>query len=543
MRRWNGWGDDTIQYPLTPRALAFLREAVGEARPPRDSTLAEVLATVPPSRLRDLPGRDLVHVDERERLKHARGQSLPDWVALRTGHVPTFPDGVAYPSSAGDVARLLEYAARVDARVIPYGGGTSVVGHINPEPGEQPVLTVNMRRMNQLTRLDSISQLATFGAGVAGPELEAQLRARGFTLGHYPQSFEFSTLGGWVVTRSSGQQSLGYGRIENLFAGGVLLAPAGEMRLPPFPASAAGPDLRQLVLGSEGRLGILTEATVRVSPLPEHEEFHAVFFPDFISGTTAVRRIVQARLPLSLLRLSTPVETRTTLALAGHERLIGLLETMLGVRGVGDGKCMLLCGFTGQSKTVRDARQAVMEIAKEHGGVSVGRRFGDQWIEGRFRTPYLRNTLWELGYAVDTLETATTWDGVPRMVEVIEEALHSTLPNGERVHVFTHLSHVYPQGASVYTTYLYRLATDPDETLRRWELLKGNASRAIVAAGGTISHQHGVGRDHAPYLQAEKSALGLAALRGAFAEFDPDGRMNPGVLLGVGQEEASRDDQ
>ncbi len=532
MRRWNGWGDDTIQYPLSPRALVFLREAVGEAEPPRDATMSDVLATVPSSRLRDLPGRDLIHVDERERLKHARGQSLPDWVALRTGRISTFPDGVAYPSSAGDVARLLEYAARVDARVIPYGGGTSVVGHINPEPGEQPVLTVNMRRMNQLTRLDSISQLATFGAGVAGPELEAQLRARGFTLGHYPQSFEFSTLGGWVVTRSSGQQSLGYGRIENLFAGGVLLAPAGEMRLPPFPASAAGPDLRQLVLGSEGRLGILTEATVRVSPLPEHEEFHAVFFPDFISGTTAVRRIVQTRLPLSLLRLSTPVETRTTLALAGHERLIGLLETMLGVRGVGDSKCMLLCGFTGQSKTVRDARQAVMEIAKDHAGVSVGRRFGDQWIEGRFRTPYLRNTLWELGYAVDTLETATTWDGVPRMVEVIEEALHSTLPNGERVHVFTHLSHVYSQGASVYTTYLYRLATDPDETLRRWELLKGNASRAIVAAGGTISHQHGVGRDHAPYLQAEKSALGLAALRGAFAEFDPDGRMNPGVLLG-----------
>ena len=532
MRRWNGWGDDTIQYPLSPRALAFLREAVGEAEPPRDASLAKVLATIPLSRLQGLPGNHLIQVDERDRLKHARGQSLPDWVALRSGRIAAFPDGIAYPLSTGDVAKLLDYAARVDARVIPYGGGTSVVGHINPEPGNRPVLTINMRRMNQLTRLDSISQLATFGAGVAGPELEAQLRARGFTLGHYPQSFEFSTLGGWVVTRSSGQQSLGYGRIENLFAGGTLLAPAGEMRLPPFPASAAGPELRQLVLGSEGRLGILTEATVRVSPLPEHEEFHAIFFPDFINGTTAVRRIVQARLPLSLLRLSTPVETRTTLALAGHERLIGLLETMLGVRGVGDGKCMLLCGFTGQSKTVRDTRQATLEIAREHGGVSAGRRFGEQWIEGRFRTPYLRNTLWELGYAVDTLETATTWEGVPRMVETIEEALHSALPEGERVHVFTHLSHVYPQGASVYTTYLFRLANDPDETLRRWELLKGNTSRAIVAAGGTISHQHGVGRDHAPYLHAEKSAIGLAALRSAIAEFDPDGRMNPGVLLG-----------
>ena len=532
MHRWNGWGDDTIQYPLSPRALTFLRETVGEAEPPRDASLAKVLVTIPPSRLRDLPGNGLIQADERDRLRHARGQSLPDWVALRSGRIAAFPDGVAYPLSAGDVAKLLDFAARVDARVIPYGGGTSVVGHINPEPGERPVLTINMRRMNQLIRLDSISQLATFGAGVAGPELEAQLRARGFTLGHYPQSFEFSTLGGWVVTRSSGQQSLGYGRIENLFAGGMLLAPAGEMRLPPFPASAAGPDLRQLVLGSEGRLGILTEATVRVSPLPEHEEFHAIFFPDFINGTTAVRRIVQARLSLSLLRLSTPVETRTTLALAGHERLIGLLETMLGVRGVGDGKCMLLCGFTGQSKTVRDARQATLEIAKEHGGVSVGRRFGEQWIEGRFRTPYLRNTLWGLGYAVDTLETATTWEGVPRMVETIEDALYSALPEGERVHVFTHLSHVYPQGASVYTTYLFRLANDPDETLRRWELLKGNTSRAIVAAGGTISHQHGVGRDHAPYLQAEKSAIGLAALRSAIAEFDPDGRMNPGVLLG-----------
>ena len=540
MHRWNGWGDDTIQYPLSPRALTFLREAVGEAEPPRDASLAKVLATIPPSRLHDLPGNGLIQVDERDRLKHARGQSLPDWVALRSGRIAAFPDGVAYPLSTGDVAKLLDYAARVDARVIPYGGGTSVVGHINPQPGDRPVLTINMRRMNQLTRLDSISQLATFGAGVAGPELEAQLRARGFTLGHYPQSFEFSTLGGWVVTRSSGQQSLGYGRIENLFAGGMLLAPAGEMRLPPFPASAAGPDLRQLILGSEGRLGILTEATVRVSPLPEHEEFHAIFFPDFINGTTAVRRIVQARLSLSLLRLSTPVETRTTLALAGHERLIGLLETMLGVRGVGDGKCMLLCGFTGQSKTVRDARQATLEIAKEHGGVSVGRRFGEQWIEGRFRTPYLRNTLWGLGYAVDTLETATTWEGVPRMVETIEDALYSALPKGERVHVFTHLSHVYPQGASVYTTYLFRLANDPDETLRRWELLKGNTSRAIVAAGGTISHQHGVGRDHAPYLQAEKSAIGLAALRSAIAEFDPDGRMNPGVLLGCRAEGGSQ---
>lgn len=535
MRRWNGWGDDTIHYPLSDSALAYLHEAIGRGVPAVDAPLTAILSNVPPTRLTQLPGSNLIRTDSTVRLRHARGQSLPDWIAMRSGRIPAFPDGVAFPNSAADVVKLLSYAAGTDARVIPYGGGTSVVGHINPEPGQRPVLTVSMRRMNQLSRLDSISQLATFGAGVAGPELEAQLRARGFTLGHYPQSFEFSTLGGWVVTRSSGQQSLGYGRIENLFAGGTLLAPAGEMRLPPFPASAAGPDLRQLVLGSEGRMGILTDVTVRISPLPEHEEFHAIFFPDFIGGMAAVRRIVQKRLPLSLLRLSTPTETQTTLALAGHERIIGLLETMLGVRGAGEDKCMLLCGFTGRPAVIRDTRHAAINIAKEHGGIHVGRRFGEQWIEGRFRTPYLRNTLWDLGYAIDTLETATTWENVPRMVEQIETALHSALTDGERVHVFTHLSHVYPQGASVYTTYLLRLAADPEKTLERWQLLKGAASRAIVACGGTISHQHGVGRDHRAYLEAEKGAIGMDALVAAVERFDPAGIINPGILIDSGE--------
>lgn len=537
MRRWNGWGDNTVHYPLSAGALAFLHDHVGETTPPNDVTTAEAESLVPATRLGLLPDRLLIRTEPSDRLRHARGQSLPDWVALRSGRIPAFPDGVAYPTNEDDVARLLAYAREIDARVIPYGGGTSVVGHINAEPGERPVLTVNLRRMNRLMRIDTASQLATFGAGVAGPELEAQLRARGYTLGHFPQSFEFSTLGGWVVTRSSGQQSLGYGRIEGLFSGGTLLAPAGRLRLPPFPASAAGPDVRQLVLGSEGRLGILTDATVRISPLPELEEFHAIFFPDFTGGMTAVRHIVQQRLPLSLLRLSTPTETRTTLALAGHERIIGLLETMLGVRGAGDEKCMLLCGFSGRPGDVRDARRATVDLAREHGGIHVGRRFGEQWIEGRFRTPYLRNTLWDLGYAVDTLETATTWDLIPEMVSRIEAALYAALPEAERIHVFTHLSHVYPQGASVYTTYLFRLAADPEETLRRWTLLKGAASEAIVAGGGTISHQHGVGRDHIPYLEAEKGKLGLAAIANAAAAFDPSGLMNPGVLFNGRREE------
>lgn len=529
MRRWNGWGDDTHDYPLPESAAARLEAWVGAGQRPSDATLDDVLQTVPPSRLRPYL---LVNDMADARVRHARGQSFPDWVALRYGRILTFPDGVALPTTDDDVRDLLRYARQTGARLIPYGGGTSVVGHINPEPGDAPTLTVNLQRMKQLLALDETSHLATFAAGVQGPDLEAQLRAHGYTLGHFPQSFELSTLGGWVATRSSGQQSLGYGRIEALFAGGVLESPAGTWTLPPHPASAAGPDLRQLVLGSEGRMGIITAATVRISPLPEREDFHAVFFPDFAGGQTAARQILQARIPLSMLRLSTAVETTTTLALAGRERLIGALEGLLALRGVGEGKCMLLFGVTGSQALTKMARAATLDVTGRHGGVHVGRAFGKQWHKGRFHTPYLRNALWERGYGVDTLETAVTWDKVPQTLANIETALRQALAKwDEKVHVFTHLSHMYTDGASIYTTYLFRLAATADETLRRWQQMKDAASRVIVQQGGTISHQHGVGTDHAPYLAAEKGELGMAALRGVFREFDPEGLMNPGKLV------------
>jgi alkyldihydroxyacetonephosphate synthase len=534
MRRWNGWGDDTISYPLHASARRFLEQRVGPGAAAKDAAFAQVVAHVPPSRL---PPHPLVSTDSADRLRHAAGQSLPDWVALRSGRIGAFPDGVAHPASDADVRELIRYAQAARARLIPYGGGTSVVGHVNVGqsaglPASLPVLTVDLSRLNRLRRLDATSGLATFGAGVTGPDLEAQLRAAGCTLGHFPQSFEYSTLGGWIATRSSGQQSLGYGRIERLFAGGHVETPAGPLELPSFPASAAGPDLRELVLGSEGRLGIITEATVRVTPLPEHEEFHAVFFPTWEQAQAAARAILQARLPLSMLRVSTAAETEITLALAGHESLIAALEGLLKVRGIGEGKCMAILGFTGREGVVKTARHEALGITADHRGVHAGQTFGKQWHAGRFRTPYLRNTLWDLGYAIDTLETATDWANVPAMVDAIETALHAALAvTGERVHVFTHLSHLYPYGSSIYTTFLFRLAADPDETLARWQAMKTAASQAIVARGGTISHQHGVGADHAAYLGAEKGALGLTAIRKLCAVFDPNEIMNPGKLF------------
>ena len=316
MKRWNGWGDEATTYPLPDSAARYLADLVGEGLHLEDARLEQALQAVPVSALASHP---LISTDPEERLRHARGQSLPDWIALRSGQIRAFPDGVAYPSSDEEVRDLLDYARKTGVKVIPYGGGTSVVGHINPLPGGAPVLTMDLSRLNRLLALDETSHLATFEAGVTGPEIENQLNARGYTLGHFPQSFEFSTLGGWIVTRSSGQQSYHYGRIEALFAGGHVETPTGAMDLPVHPASAAGPDLKQVLLGSEGRLGVVTRGTLRVRQLPEFEAFYGVFFHNWEQGAAAVREIAQAGVGVSMLRMSNAMETTTTLALSGQD--------------------------------------------------------------------------------------------------------------------------------------------------------------------------------------------------------------------------------
>lgn len=528
MRRWNGWGDDSITHNINLDALQFLQQRVGPGTPTEDATLAQACASIPASRL---PAHPLVDTTSEARLRSGFGQSLPDWLKLRYGKLGSVPDGVAFPESGEQVRQLLDYAKACNAAVIPCGGATSVVGHLTAPTGAQPVLTINMTRLCRLLDLDRTSQLATFGAGVYGPDMEAQLRAHGYTLGHFPQSFEYSTLGGWIVTRSSGQQSLRYGRIEQLFAGGTVESPVGTLEIPAFPASAAGPDLREMVLGSEGRMGLLTQARVRVTPLPEVEEFHTVFFPDWEHARSAVRSLAQAKLPLSMLRLSNPVETLTMLTMAGHKKLIALLEGYLRMRGCDEGKCVLMIGITGHKATALGALGSALRIARQHRGVHVGQKMGAQWKKNRFHNVYLRNAAWAQGYAIDTAETAVNWDQVDSTMAAVEQAATQALAaHGEKLHTYTHLSHIYAQGASVYSTFVYRLSGNFEVDLARWHSLKKAVCEAMVASGGTISHQHGVGLDHAPYLPFEKGPLGMSALRSLHQHFDPQGMMNPGKL-------------
>ncbi len=530
MIRWNGWGDETTIYPLPPSAERYLALHIGEGTSIPDAAFTQVVASVPPSRFTSQP---FISVDPAERLRHARGQSLPDWIALRSGRIGVFPDGVAYPASEDEVRSAIRFARDVGAKLIPFGGGSSVVGHINPVHGDAAVITLDLTRLNRLFHFDGMSRLATFEAGVRGPDLESQLRARGCTLGHYPQSFEFSTLGGWIATRSSGQQSYHYGRIENLFAGGRVQTPIGDLDLPPLPASAAGPDLRQMILGSEGRFGVITRAILRVRSLPQHENFYAIFFRDWASGIEAVREIAQQGVGVSMLRLSDPQETETTLALAGRDQLVAWADRGLRALRYGSERCLLIFGVTGDEHVFGRARAQTMDVARAHGGLFVGDMIGKLWRKNRFLAPYLRNTLWEKGYALDTLETALPWSSVSSAAAAIKVAIRSAMEEtGERVLVFAHLSHVYADGASIYVTYLYRRSSDPDETLHCWQRMKGAASKAIVEHGGTISHQHGVGLDHAPYLAAEKGEVGMTLLEATRRTLDPDGLLNPKKLIG-----------
>jgi alkyldihydroxyacetonephosphate synthase len=528
MRRWNGWGDDSIETRLPARALDLLTSLVSPGTAPRDATLEAVVATVPASRLAADPA---LTMDPLDRVRHARGQSLPDWIALRSGRLDAIPDAIARPPDAVSVADLFAMAARTGAALLPYGGGTSVVGGVTVRPSERPVVAVDLSATAGLRALDETSGLATFGAGTIGPAVEAALAPHGLTLGHFPQSFEASTVGGWVVTRSAGQQSHGFGRIEDLFAGGHLETPRGPLDLAPHPASAAGPDLRELILGSEGRLGFLTDVVVRASRLPKHERFQAYLVPDWDRALLLARRLAQAGLPLSMIRVSTPLETATTFSLAGDGRSSGLLRRYLGLRGMGPERCLAIVGLGGHPSVVGATARAVDDLVRGSSGVA-GPGIGSAWRRGRFAAPYLRNALWDAGYAVDTLETATDWTRLPDLAASLGRTLrHGLEAAGERVHAFSHLSHAYPTGSSIYTTYVFRLATDPDETLERWRTLKAAASRVIVDHGATISHQHGVGRDHAPYLAAEKGAIGMEAISALVGTFDPEGAMARGVLL------------
>jgi alkyldihydroxyacetonephosphate synthase len=536
--RWWGWGEDGHAVPLSPAAEGLLRDELGVdpsvRKPPVPFDQVKLtdpaLPAQPKERLATTLGAEQVRDDRETRVAHAVGRSYPDLVRIRAGDAASAPDAVLFPHSGEAVAAVLALCAEHRVAVVPFGGGTSVVGGVEPvRDGFSGAVTLDLSRLSARVEVDRTSLVARADAGLLGPELERRLSEEGVTLGHFPQSFEYSTLGGWVATRSAGQASTGYGRIDELVEAVRCVTPAGELGTKSFPASAAGPSLRELVVGSEGVLGVICEATVRVRPAPAARRYEAWSFTSFAEGCDALRVLEQDGAAADVNRLSDEDETRLTMALgASGSTAEKLGRRYLRMRGH-EGGCLAIIGFEGSEEQVEDRRRVAGGLLRAGGGVSVGHRPGDAWYRGRFAAPYLRDELLDRGVLVDTLETATSWSNLGKLHGAVREALGGALAGrGTPPLVMCHVSHLYPSGASLYFTFLAR---QEEDALAQWTAAKTAASEAIVAGGGTITHHHAIGRDHRQWLAAEDGELGIEVLRAAKQRLDPFGIMNPGKLL------------
>ena len=536
--RWWGWGEDGHSVALPLAAEDLLRDELGvdpaARKPPVPFEQVRLpntgLAGPAVEKLRATLGDDHVRVDAEARVAHAVGRSYPDLVRIRSGDATGGPDAVVLPANAEQVAAALATCAEHQVAVIPFGGGTSVVGGVEPvHDGFPAAISLDLRRIAATVEVDRTSLTARLDAGLLGPEAERRLGEEGLTLGHFPQSFEYSTVGGWLATRSAGQASTGYGRIDELVEAVRCVTPAGELDTKAAPASAAGPSMRELVVGSEGVLGVICEATLCVRPAPSARRYEGWSFASFAEGCDAFRVMEQAGAAADVNRLSDEDETRLTMALGSTGSTAEKLgKRYLRLRGH-EGGCLAILGFEGEEEEVEDRRRRTAALLRAGGGVSVGHRPGDAWHRSRYAAPYLRDELLDRGVLVETLETATNWSNLGKLHAAVGAALRSALSGrGTPPLVMCHVSHLYSSGASLYFTFLAR---QEDDALEQWRAAKTAASEAIVEGGGTITHHHAIGRDHRRWLAAESGPLGIEVLRAAKERLDPAGIMNPGKLL------------
>ncbi|MCS7178768.1 MAG: FAD-binding oxidoreductase [Anaerolineae bacterium] len=547
--RWWGWGTLDRSYSLEnrPRFWPTLRAWLGlpddlTERPPvplesiqlRPSRLDDpVLAS-----LRRLVGEEAVRLDQRARVEHACGKGYRDLVRVRAGYIPNPPDAVVYPADEGQVAAIVAWAADRDILIIPFGGGSTVTGAVEPPPDNRPAISLDLARLDRLVSIDPVSRTARIQAGATGPEVEAQLNAHGFTLGHFPLSFEFSTLGGWIATRGAGQASAGYGKIEHMTQAVQVVTPMGIIETRDVPASATGPSLLDILVGSEGACGVITQATMRICPRPEVQDYRGFLFQHLDNAIAALRDLMQEGPCPTIACLSDPEEAAGLAALApAYSGLQALIDramdrylTWVGHR-MTRGSGLLLLGYDGRPEDVRSRWRRAIPICRDHGGLPLGRGVGESWKRERFALPYLRDTLLSVGILVDTLETATTWSNLLHLYEAMTAAIRAAIRDtgGGPGYVMTRVTHSSPWGAALCTTFLGRQV--PGAEIEQWWAVKEAATEAILTAGGTLSHHYGSGRDHARWLREEVGPLGLKTLQAIKATLDPTGIMNPGVLL------------
>jgi len=533
--KWWGWGDPATEPELDDGARQVLHERIGELRPSPRATELEgfelPLAEPLPQALVDAVGEENVFAGTEDRLRHATGCGYADLARLRSGRLDVAPDAVLLPADANALRRVLDVCAAEGVAVVPFGGGTSVVGGIEPLRGNHGrLVSLDVARL-RMVEVDGRSLTARLGAGLRGPEAEAALAKHGVVLGHYPQSFEYATVGGFAATRSAGQASSGYGRFDSLVSSVRLIAPAGDLETLETPHTAAGPALRELAVGSEGVLGVIPDVTLRVRPAPRQKRYEAWMAESFEAGAEIVRALAQGPGLPDVIRVSDEEETDVSLALSGPRGVAGsLFGGYLGLRRRRGG-CLVVVGLEGDEESVARRRALSVRELRRGGAVYLGQSAGRSWEHGRYQGPYLRDTLMGMGAIVETLETSHTWSRLGELRAGVGTAIRKSLvAQGTPGLVFCHLSHAYADGASLYFTYIARARGG--EEVEQWRQVKRAASEAIVATGATITHHHAVGRDHAPYMEAEVGRTGLDVLRAVKDRLDPTGIMNPGKLLG-----------
>ncbi len=548
--KWWGWGDEHVSFSHEdkPELGPFLHRHIGidPDRPsgapvafesldiPEPVLPAELLAA-----LEEAVGPEHVSSDPLDRLVHARGKSLSDLVRQRRGELGRLPDAVVRPGDEAAVAAVLAAALELDAVVIPFGGGTNIAGCLEaPATETRPVLSVDLGRLDKVLGIDAESRLARVQAGILGPDLERALNAAGWTLGHFPDSFSHSTLGGWIATRSSGMQSDKYGDVSDLTRAVRVVTPAGTLVTRPVPATSTGPSVREMVLGSEGRLGIITEATVHVHRVPAERVILGYLFPDWDRGLAAMREIAESEAAPSVTRVSDARETQFSFATRkassalDRAKSTALRAYLTHRRGFDvEAMCLSFVGYEGSPQHVAHHKRLVGRIVARHGGLCIGQGPGELYDQKKFDTPYIRDFLLDRGALGDVSETSAPWAALPGLYARVTTAARASFERqGIPGYVMCHLSHSYHAGACLYFTFAF-VPSATGDPLEQYADVKVAVQQAFMDAGATLSHHHGVGTEHAPWIEQDISAPGVAMVQALFDGIDPGGNLNPGKIL------------
>lgn len=540
--RWNGWGsyqEDFYASNLMPEIINFLREEMDVGKDVYTPSVPLPAISLPKSKLspreistlESILDEDLLQTSDRERILHSAGRSYYDTIRLNFNLLKSFVDAVAYPVSEKQITKVLEYCNKNNIVVIPFGGGSSVVGgvEVTKAAGQSKVLSLDLTRYSKLIDLNTNNRTATFQAGIYGPHLEKILNKEGYTLGHFPQSFVYSTLGGWIAARSAGQQSNRYGKIEDLLVSAKLITPSGIIQTGNYPSSSSGPDWNRIISGSEGLFGIISEVTIRIHEIPEKRYYTGFLFPNFHAGKECIREIKQSGISTSMLRLSDEEEARLfgTLGTLGSKGIFSkikhsLQDFVLNIYGLRDKKAVLILGLEGEQSDLEQRLIRLREIISNRKGFHAGTSIGKNWIKNRFNMPFLRNHIMEYGFGVDTMETSAPYD----KLEQIRDEFHTKVRSQfKKAKSLCHISHSYENGASLYFTVIFAL--DAKKPIEQWFRLKKLASDIFFKHGAAASHHHGIGTDHKEWYTKEFGKLSITALQAMKSIVDKKNIMNP----------------